>query len=390
LPRHFAEYFNAGITRTISYEFINEFADEATNAEASFGMVRRDLTPKPAYFAMKNLIALLSESKWNAATRQWSTPVVTPRALDFDILPANRAQPRDVHSTLLQKSDGSFYLLLWREASSFDTATGRDLEVQSAPVTISFKTKIASAQLWNLKSGAAPVQTWARTTAISLAVPDEIVALKINPLLPRAQIVNAPDEPKVEATGDSINLSWPPSEDATGYFVWQSGKYLGATPKPEWKLERLDPARGYRIKIQAHNGGLSVSPAREFVTFTKDVAPDLVVTSLTLEPANPKVGQAVSLRATLENRGDGPSTAGVTHGVAFFVGPTLIAWSDTFNKSLAPGEKTELIANSGPQGTATWTAAAGTHTLRALADDVNRINESDENNNARQIEVKVE
>ena len=62
MPRLFCEYFRKGIARAYSYEFIDEFEDKAlTNREAHFGLLRRDGTPKPAYTAVKNLIAVLQE-----------------------------------------------------------------------------------------------------------------------------------------------------------------------------------------------------------------------------------------------------------------------------------------------------------------------------------------
>ena len=48
MPRLFCEYFRKGIARAYSYEFVDEFEDKAqTNREAHFGLLRRDLTPKP-------------------------------------------------------------------------------------------------------------------------------------------------------------------------------------------------------------------------------------------------------------------------------------------------------------------------------------------------------
>lgn len=390
LPRHFAEYFNEGIARTISYEFVDEFADEATNAEASFGMVRRDLSPKPAYNALRNLISLLSESKWDVANKTWNTPRVMPRALDFDIVNA----PSDVHHTLLQKSDGTFYLLLWREVSSWDTAKQAEIAVAPARVTVRLGSMMEGAQLFGLKS-AAPLATFPGGRSIALDVPDEIVALKLSPPPRIVRFVpplpRTPAAPKVEASGDSLSLSWPRVPGASGYFVWQGLKYLGMTTEPRFRVERLSPGMGYRLRVQSFDREGGLSAGREFVAFTKDVAPDLVVSSVSFDPANPKAGQAARLKATVENRGSAPTPEGITIGVAFFLdGGPIVAWSDTYKHALKPGEKVELSANKGPKGAPEWTATAGTHTLKAQVDDVNRINESDENNNTREVTVVVE
>src|SRR4029077_3658513 len=49
--------------------------------------------------------------------------------------------------------------------------------------------------------------------------------------------------------------------------------------------------------------------------------------------------------------------------------------------SIPPGSSVTLTANGGPSGNNMWTATAGTHTVQAFVDDVNRIAESNENNN---------
>ncbi|MCW2838141.1 MAG: hypothetical protein JWQ15_2255, partial [Marmoricola sp.] len=61
-PRVLLEHFLRGEQRVYAYELIDEFDDPGlTNPEAHFGLLRRDLTPKPAYAAMKTLLALASD-----------------------------------------------------------------------------------------------------------------------------------------------------------------------------------------------------------------------------------------------------------------------------------------------------------------------------------------
>ncbi len=119
--------------------------------------------------------------------------------------------------------------------------------------------------------------------------------------------------------------------------------------------------------------------------------PDLIVTGISWEPANPAPGSAVTLKATIKNQGDAPTPAGVKHGVLFTFDDGAAGsgvWSDTHTGSLAPGASVSVTANGGSAGS-TWKAVAGTHTVKAHVDDVNRIAESNENNNvmAKQITV---
>ena len=111
--------------------------------------------------------------------------------------------------------------------------------------------------------------------------------------------------------------------------------------------------------------------------------PDLVVTDISWEPANPAPGSAVTLKATIKNQGTAATPAGTKHGILFTfddgaAGPGV--WSDTHTALIAPGSSVTLTANGGSAGSA-WKAIEGTHTVKATVDDVNRIAEASETNN---------
>ncbi len=109
--------------------------------------------------------------------------------------------------------------------------------------------------------------------------------------------------------------------------------------------------------------------------------PDLIVTGITWSPSSPVTGNAVTFSCTVKNQGDTATPAGVVVGAQFQVDGTEVSWSDTDSTSLGAGSSVILTANSGPSGLATWNATSGTHTILAWVDDVNRIAESNENNN---------
>jgi hypothetical protein len=113
--------------------------------------------------------------------------------------------------------------------------------------------------------------------------------------------------------------------------------------------------------------------------------PDLVVTDISWTPANPVAGNQVTFSATIKNQGKKSTPIGVVHGVAFFVDGNFVSWSDTSSESLAPGASRTVTSNGGPGGTPVWMATAGTHTVEAHVDDINRIpGEEDESNNKLQ------
>ena len=60
LPRLFCEYFRKGVQRTFSYEFLDEW-NKPEDREANFGLIRYDLSSKPAFEALRRLIRLVEE-----------------------------------------------------------------------------------------------------------------------------------------------------------------------------------------------------------------------------------------------------------------------------------------------------------------------------------------
>jgi hypothetical protein len=109
--------------------------------------------------------------------------------------------------------------------------------------------------------------------------------------------------------------------------------------------------------------------------------PDLVVLSVTMTPASPAEGP-FTFSAEVQNVGGTATPDGVVIGVAFVVDGVGVTWSDTHAAALAPGATVTLTANNGTSGAAAFTASAGTHTLGAVVNDINRFDECSTDNNA--------
>jgi hypothetical protein len=117
--------------------------------------------------------------------------------------------------------------------------------------------------------------------------------------------------------------------------------------------------------------------------------PDLVVTALTSAPLTPTASQGVIFKARVKNQGTNPVPAGTIVGVAFSVDGVKQTWSGTYDQGLAPGASALLTANNGITGKATWHAVSGTHTVRALVNDLGRITESSSSNDSRSMTLVV-
>jgi len=120
------------------------------------------------------------------------------------------------------------------------------------------------------------------------------------------------------------------------------------------------------------------------VTVTGPSLPDVVVDTVSLSPSNPSVGQAVTFSAVVRNAGTASTPSGVVIGVGYRIDGAQVSWG-VVNGPLAPGASVTVGTHAG----GAWTATAGTHTLMAVADDVNRFAESNEGNNTRSISFTV-
>ena len=110
--------------------------------------------------------------------------------------------------------------------------------------------------------------------------------------------------------------------------------------------------------------------------------PNLVIDSVSVSPATPIPGSAVTFGAVVRNAGDRATPAGAVLGLAFQIGgQTVASVGASHTASLLPGETATLSSSdAGGQG---WTAVAGDQTVTAIADNGNLIAESNEDDNTR-------
>ncbi len=140
IPMLLAENFRRGIKRTFIY---------AVGGEPAWTVdTRDDGTPLPAGRAVAFLTATLGEARWEAAAQKWNAPKFRPDALDYSL----SAAPASVHSLLLEKSDHTFYLLLWNDVIVWDGKKFRNILNPPVPVTATFGTPLASAAILTMNA----------------------------------------------------------------------------------------------------------------------------------------------------------------------------------------------------------------------------------------------
>jgi len=284
--RTFCYYFEKGIPRTFVHELVDEHPNPGS-AESNFGLLRNDWSPKPAYLGIKNLLHLLADPATDTAAWQ-------PGQLDYNFT----GDTANLHHLLLEKRDGTYYLVLWQAAKSYDYDRKLDMDVADAQVTVTSHTPLSAALIYSTLGFGTPGPAIKTQDAVSVAVPDYPIVVE---LIPRG--------------------------------------------------------------------------------------PDLVITAFsTVDPAH--VGQPVKFKATLKNQGTAKTPEGTILAVTFFDrsngGRAMLTYSSTFHDSLEPGQSVDVASDG------TWTPkVAGDISIEALADDTNRVAESDKTNNSLLATVHV-
>jgi hypothetical protein len=123
LLRTFLEHFRGGVERTFTYELIDEKPDPSgRDPEQHFGLLRNDFTPKPAFTALKNLLALVGSSD--------ERPRLQPLRMRLS------GADDGVRRLVLQKADGTYLVALWRLDSVWDIERRSVLPVPARSVAV--------------------------------------------------------------------------------------------------------------------------------------------------------------------------------------------------------------------------------------------------------------
>ncbi len=168
MPRLFLENFRRGIARSFSYEFMDQRNDGSkTDIEAAFGLLRNDFSKKPAAVAIERLTGLLSDKGSQ----------FTPAALSYSVAGA----PSSAQQILLQKRDGSFYLVMWNRVSVWNVSNRTDVDPADVPVTVNLGQPIASAEVFEPNVSASAVSSASNPSSLKLNLSERVMVVKLVP-----------------------------------------------------------------------------------------------------------------------------------------------------------------------------------------------------------------
>jgi hypothetical protein len=148
LTNTYLAQFKRGSTRTFIYELIDNEGGATTQ-----GLFHDDYTPKIAATYIHNLTTILADTGI----------LSSPATLAYSI--AN--QPATVHDLLLQKSDGTYELVIWDERAS-----------ASDSITVNLGSSFATVNVYDITSGISPIQTINNSSSIPLTLSDHAMILE--------------------------------------------------------------------------------------------------------------------------------------------------------------------------------------------------------------------
>ncbi len=116
MPRLLLEQMRAGIERTFIYELCD------LTPPGAYGLLRYDVSPKPAFLAVKSLLALLNDPG----------PPFAIQDLQYTVQGATD----DLRHMAFQKRNGTYYLALWLAVPSWDPVAKKPVATQTRQVVV--------------------------------------------------------------------------------------------------------------------------------------------------------------------------------------------------------------------------------------------------------------
>jgi hypothetical protein len=169
IPRLLGEFFWRGVARTYLYELADQGTDKSAR-EQNFGLLRHDMTEKPAFIALKNLLSFARESKGAA---------YEAKPLDFTLVPPPDAKPQLLGQVLLQNRDGSYVLMLWQQVSVYDAAKKR--KIDDPPIALTFELAEPFDVALHLPNDSTTrIKTHKATKSFKFEVPDRVLVITLS------------------------------------------------------------------------------------------------------------------------------------------------------------------------------------------------------------------
>jgi hypothetical protein len=168
LRQMFWALFDAKFDKTIIYSLLDEYEDlSGGDNEAHYGIVRRDMTPKPAYYSVQRLLGLLAEP---------NAPAFEPQPLGYSL----SGSTQDVKAYVLQKSTGTHYVVLYQDVPSWNPYTNSEISNPPVSVRLDLANPASRLVVHSPQRGVTPESdTSGPVSGVSLNVPDHPIVVEV-------------------------------------------------------------------------------------------------------------------------------------------------------------------------------------------------------------------
>jgi hypothetical protein len=162
--------YKDGVSKTFLYELLDEHPDPTnSNAQNHYGLFNSDGTPKLAATALHNLTAILSDPG--------SSSSFTPGTLDYTVTNLTAAYGNQL---LLQKSNGTFDIVLWAEPKIWNPQTQTEVAAPHDLVTVSFAQVEGTVTVYDPLLGDTPIATYTNVQSIQVDVTDHPLVIEVS------------------------------------------------------------------------------------------------------------------------------------------------------------------------------------------------------------------
>jgi hypothetical protein len=157
--------YNDGAAETFIYILMDE--TQGTPQSNQFGLFQTDGTPKPAATDIHNLTSLLSDN---------GTTYFDPGTLSYSI----SGLPSTASSMLLEKSDGTFDIVVWNGGATLYNGS-TDVVPSPSPVNVSFGSNYQSVNVYDPIQGVTALETKTDVSTVSFDLSADPIIVEIAP-----------------------------------------------------------------------------------------------------------------------------------------------------------------------------------------------------------------
>lgn len=157
--------FKDGVSQTYLYELLDEGGQY-------FGLFNADGSPKVAATAIHNLTTILADPG--------GTSTFTPGSLSYAVtgLPAT-SNNFDGNRLLLEKSTGTFDLMLWAEAQIWNPTTESEVVAPSETTTVDFGQTQNVVLVFDPLQGTVPIAAYLNTQGVQITLTDHPIIVEV-------------------------------------------------------------------------------------------------------------------------------------------------------------------------------------------------------------------